>query len=131
MKKGQRTYRGHPTLRVKVFPLFEEHGRNITFREIAQRFNCSESAISRLWQMWEGQKARRGKAQCARCGFYEWEHNPVWDNLCLWCRADMAGVVLEPLVQAWGWAAVIAAFREGGTLSSQDWQPSEGLPVLF
>ena len=109
----QTTYRGQPSLRVKVLPVFERNGRETPFRELAKRFNCTESAIRRLWETWTGKEERQGKAQCTRCGFYEWEHNPVWDGLCLWCRAQAARVDLGDLVGRWGWESVITIFQEG------------------
>ena len=106
------TYNGEPSLRQRLEELFEEQGTGATVCELAQRFDCDVGSVYRSRRMWLERKRLALLGQCERCGFYEWEHNPVWDGLCLWCRADMAGVALEPLVREWGWEAVIGAFCE-------------------
>lgn len=37
----------------------------------------------------------------------------MWDGLCLWCRAQEAGVDLSVLVERWGWEKVVADFQAG------------------
>ena len=105
-------YNGKPTLRMGMYTFFDEHGTDYTMQEVAERFDCCLNTVCRYVREWRERGTGQRLARCVRCGFYEWEHNPVWDGLCLWCRADMAGVALEPLVREWGWAAVIAVFRE-------------------
>lgn len=108
---SQSTYKGKPSLRVRVFPVFDQHGRETAFTELAKQFSCTESAIRRLWKMYEGEKQRQGKAQCSRCKFFEWEHNPVEEGLCLWCWADITGTNLQRIVERDGWGKTIAAFQ--------------------
>jgi hypothetical protein len=107
-------YAGKPTLRIKIYAFFDEHGTDNTLRELAERFSCCENSVQRYRREWRERGTGEGLARCIRCGFYEWEHNPVRNGLCLWCRADVAGVALEPLVRKWGWEAVIGTFRIQG-----------------
>lgn len=93
----QFSYKGQLSIRIRMFKFFDTEGHNdFTPKELAERFNCSQTTAAIYRRQWEGWGCRKSPdvPSCKRCSMRDSVDNPVRGGLCQWCRWEKAGLDL-------------------------------------
>ena len=82
----------------------------------ASRPSTNETTNTRIHEYASGAGER---ARCTRCDLLDEPENPVEDGLCLWCRLDLAGVILWRYYQEDGNGRRGATTADSGCVAMQ------------
>lgn len=95
--------------RQQIFQILDDVDRDHpTQAEIAAMVGCCERTAATYAKQWKESRCQREPERCLRCGLQGWDHNPIFNGICLWCWAHEAQIDLGTLVSEIGWKGVIA-----------------------
>jgi len=97
--------------RQRIFRILNDVGTGrFTPGQLAQMVGCQRDTAANYCREWnkKDDASPPETEQCVCCSFHGWDHNPIYNGICLWCWADLAGLDLRGLVSEIGWKGVIS-----------------------